>query len=165
MSRFALFVLGTQNSGKSTGWYTLFGGKVHTSKAPRRLAVDGDCILDVFLINGSCEERGVPIQKVLGGLLPDCILASLQFVDIGKNDISPRDTVGYLLDNQYAIEVIWLNPGFKDSRTLDDEFGLIAWLEDQGIQVHTIPGKSHEDVAKRVGLIRSIVKRRAGKQN
>lgn len=115
-------ILGNRNSGKSTTWNTLFNSTVRTGKKTRTLNLYGEECVEVFLISGSPEER----KLYAGGILEaqDCriILCSIQYIE------TVRDTLDYVVDNNFDIFVHWLNPGHSDAGENYDRLGLLPWL-------------------------------------
>jgi septin family protein len=72
--RLFVAVLGNRNSGKSTTWNRLFEATVKTGKIQRSLHLNCAQTVDVFLINGSPQERGVNVKDVLVNPLPQIVL-------------------------------------------------------------------------------------------
>jgi hypothetical protein len=56
MDRLLVGVLDNRNSIKSHTWNTLFDRVVHTGQNEHRLELRPDEWVEVFLLNGSCEE-------------------------------------------------------------------------------------------------------------
>lgn len=115
-------VLGHRDSGKSTTWNTLFGATVRTGQYARHLRLyDGECV-EVFLISGSPEERGVYAGEILQN--QDCriVLCSLQSTE------TVRQTFDFATREGFDLFVQWLNPGFRDAGENYDRLGLVPWL-------------------------------------
>ncbi len=116
--RLLVGVLGHRDSGKSRTWDTLFGARVKTGKKPRKLELRPGESVEVFLISGSPEER----QLYVGDILTDndcrIVLCSMQYT----HDV--RDTLDYFLDRGFSLYIQWLNPGFRDTDTVQDSLGL-----------------------------------------
>ena len=122
MSRLLVCVLGSQNSGKTHTWRTLFGRDVRTGTVPRELEIaPGQCVT-VFLVSGSAEERRTTIEAIMGSATPDIVLCSVQYL------AEARDTFQFFLDRDYDLVVHWLNPGYRDIGYQPDLFGLVEWL-------------------------------------
>ncbi|MDF2384062.1 hypothetical protein JMG10_21510 [Nostoc ellipsosporum NOK] len=115
-------VLGHRNAGKSTTWEYLFGYKVRRGYKIRKLYLNQHDYVEVFLVNGSCEETGIYIGDMLGELRPRIILCSMQYV------AAVNTTIDFFIDNDYSFYTQWLNPGHHDifdaERT--DYLGIIA---------------------------------------
>jgi hypothetical protein len=102
-------VLGHKNAGKSTTWEYLFEYKVRRGYKIRKLYLNKHEYVDVFLINGSCEETGIPIADMLGELRPRIVLCSMQYVaEVDK-------TVNFFVENNYSFYTQWLNPGHSET--------------------------------------------------
>ena len=120
--RLFVAVLGHRHAGKSRTWNTLFGGGVHTGRYARRLELlPGECV-EVFLVSGSPEERGLYAGDIITD--PSCriVLCSMQYVEhVSK-------TIEYVRDNGFKLFVQWLNPGYSDPTAYWDDLGLTARL-------------------------------------
>jgi hypothetical protein len=101
-------LLGHRNSGKSTTWYRLFEGDVKTGSKIRHLYFSATEYVEVFLVNGSPEERETYVGEIINDLKPRIILCSMQYTR------NVTETVDYFVENGYHIYVQWLNPGAKD---------------------------------------------------
>ena len=113
-SRLLIGLLGNRNSGKSYTWNELFGKSVRTGKHPRQLELlPGECV-EVFLVSGSFEERDEYAGDFLGS--QDCriVLCSLQYTE------KVRETLSYLVDQDFHLYIQWLNPGYHDTDQMDD---------------------------------------------
>ena len=118
-SRLLIGLLGNRNSGKSNTWNELFGQTVRTGKYPRRLELlSGECV-EVFLVSGSFEDRDKYAGDVLG--CQDCriVLCSLQYTD------KVRETLNYLVDQDFHLYIQWLNPGYHDADRMDDRLKIV----------------------------------------
>ncbi|MBM6617280.1 hypothetical protein [Bacillus suaedaesalsae] len=116
-------VIGHRNSGKSETWKKLFNDKnIRTAqRSERKLEVgpNGE-FTDVFLINGSPQERGKTVEEIIQvDYLPEIVLCSIQF----KKDA--LNTLRYFQKNNYFIYLHWLNPGYNDSYEYPDSENLI----------------------------------------
>ena len=116
--RLLVGVLGHRDSGKSRTWDTLFGARVKTGKKARKLELRPGESVEVFLISGSPEERQLYVGDILS--VDDCriVLCSMQYTP----DV--RDTLNYFLDKDFSLYIQWLNPGFRDTETVQDNLGL-----------------------------------------
>lgn len=116
-------VIGHRNSGKSETWKKLFNDPyIRTAqKSERKLEVgpNGE-YTNVFLINGSPQERGKMVEEIIQvNYNPEIVLCSIQFKQDALN------TLKYFLENDYFIYLHWLNPGFNDSYEYPDSENLI----------------------------------------
>lgn len=101
-------VLGHRNSGKSETWKKLFGKNLKTGSKLRKLYFNNTEYIEVFLINGSPEERQTSAKEMIGNLSPQIVLCSMQYVD------HVSETINYFIDNKYFFYTQWLTPGWKD---------------------------------------------------
>ena len=116
--RLLIGVLGHRDSGKSHTWNTLFRRRVQTGKKVRQLELRPGESVEVFLINGSPEERGLPVGDILTADNCRIVLCSMQY----RHDV--RDTLGYFIDRGYSLYIQWLNPGYRDPDTVQDDLEL-----------------------------------------
>jgi hypothetical protein len=73
---------------------------------------------DVYLINGSPQERGFDVDEyIVDEGYPDIVLCSIQYVPHGV------ETLQWFHDNGYSIYVQWLNPGYRNTGTYPDSLG------------------------------------------
>ncbi|WP_052051461.1 P-loop NTPase family protein [Acetobacter tropicalis] len=121
-NRLFVGVLGNRNSGKSTTWNTLFGATVRTGQNTRTLTLYGGECVEVFLISGSPEERQLYAGDILENQKCRIILCSIQYTE------TLRQTLNYVVENQFDIFVQWLNPGRSDAGESYDRLGLLPWL-------------------------------------
>jgi len=135
--RLAVLVLGNRNSGKTRTWKTLFGGSVKTGKEIRHLTLKKPECVDVFLVSGSPEERGVRVSKLVPRPLPRIVLCSVQYRR------EALETIDFFLKHDYYIYLQWLNPGYKDAGTQPDSLGLIPFLLYEYATVAIRNGKHH----------------------
>ncbi|ACS80198.1 hypothetical protein [Maridesulfovibrio salexigens] len=143
-------VLGHSNSGKSTTWYKLFGkSRLNTGSRLRELVLNETQSIDVFLINGSPEERGKTVEEILRGKTPEVVLCSTQY----RKEVTA--TFDYFFDNGYDVYVQWLNPGFKDKGSYTDRLGIEDYLIRNGATVHKRDGQC--DPSQRVQEIREFI--------
>lgn len=115
-------VLGNRNSGKSTTWQTLFNDRnVRTAqKSLRDLHFNDQEYTEVFLINGSPQERQRAVEEIIQvGFDPEIVLCSLQYTDDAKKSLE------YFEQKGYFIYLHWLNPGFHDKSSYVDHLNLI----------------------------------------
>lgn len=128
-------VLGNRNAGKSTTWNTLFGARVRTGQNTRTLNLYGGEGTEVFLISGSPEERKLYAGDILANNNCRIILCSIQYTEI------VRQTLEYVVDDQFDIFVQWLNPGHSDAGETYDRLGLFPWLIGHEASVSLRSGK------------------------
>jgi hypothetical protein len=112
-------VLGNRKAGKSTTWNTLFDRTVRTGKEVHQLELLKGEYVDVFLISGSPEERGLYAENILKK--EDCriVLCSMQYVS------SVQETLDYIFAERFTIYLQWLNPGFSDEGENWDKLGIL----------------------------------------
>ncbi|MEF3311473.1 hypothetical protein PV433_21565 [Paenibacillus sp. GYB004] len=118
-------VLGNRNSGKSTTWQTLFNDRnVRTAqKSLRQLHFNDQEYTNVFLINGSPQERQRNVEEIIQvGYDPEIVLCSLQYTDDAINSLK------YFAEKDYFIYLHWLNPGYNDQASYVDRLNLIPML-------------------------------------
>ncbi|WP_145141261.1 hypothetical protein [Paenibacillus sp. Y412MC10] len=78
---------------------------------------------DVFLINGSPQERRRDVEEIIQvGYDPRIVLCSLQYTD------EVKDSFKYFTQKGYFIYLHWLNPGYKDQSSYGDSLNLIPIL-------------------------------------
>lgn len=138
-NRLFIGVMGNRNSGKSKTWQTLFEqSDIRTGKCLRPLYFFDDSYVNVFLINGSPQEREVEIESLLPeGELPDIILCSMQYAS------SAKKTIKWALKMGYFLFIHWLNPGYKDIAIYDDDIGLQKIILDSDSMFGIRNGKVH----------------------
>lgn len=147
--RLLVVVLGHRNSGKSKTWTTLFERSVKTGKESRYLYLNkAQWVDDVFLVNGSPQEREVPIEEIVPEKLPTIVLCSIQYKEEAK------ETFSFFLKNGYDIFVQWLNHGHADSGYTDD-LALTEWLLNKGAVMCKRSGK--DDPEGRVAELRQQI--------
>ncbi|WP_438298444.1 hypothetical protein [Sporosarcina sp. FA15] len=116
-------VMGQRNSGKSETWKVLFNDKnIRTTPKSERILKVGpnNEYTNVFLINGSPQERGKRVEDIIQlNYNPEIALCSIQF----KKDA--LNTLKYFHDNDYHIYLHWLNPGYHDSYEYPDSENII----------------------------------------
>src|SRR5690606_30980107 len=105
-------ILGHRNSGKSTTWYGLFKCEVRTGSQIRRLNLTDSEYVEVFLVSGSPEERGLYIADIIGNIKPRIVLCSMQYIS------GVTETINYFVDNNYFLNIQWLNPGHNDQNDI-----------------------------------------------
>ena len=148
-SRLLIGLLGNRNSGKSYTWNELFGKTVRTGKRPRQLELlPGECV-EVFLVSGSFEERGEYAEDILAS--QDCriVLCSLQYTD------KVRETLSYLVDQDFHLYIQWLNPGYSDADQMDDQLGVVDEILQETSTLTIRDGKA--DAHDRVREIREFI--------
>lgn len=106
-------VLGLRNAGKSTTWNTLFGRTVRTGL--HMLMVRPGERVETFVVAGSPEERGVPIEEILDGQTCRVVLCSMQYIE------GVQTTLDYFVSHDFLLYIQWLNParGRYDVQTFD----------------------------------------------
>jgi hypothetical protein len=120
-NKLAVIMLGNQNAGKSNTWYKLFNKeKVRTQRNLRPLYFNAGEYTDVFLLNGSMEERNEKIEEKL--INCNILLCSVQYNKKGKK------TIEYLHNQGYQIYVYWLNPGCDDKYRYTDYLKIIEMV-------------------------------------
>jgi hypothetical protein len=136
MTKLAVIVLGNENSGKSETWYQLFGKRnLPTRKRLRTLNLSENEAVEVFLANGSMEERNKKIEDVINKEA-NIVLCSVQYVESGL------ETLEYFIKNDFEILVQWLNPGYSDGESeYFDSLGMKKYLADNGASITTKSGK------------------------
>ena len=123
-----IVVLGNPNSGKSKTWNTLFGSTVKTGSQLRYLYINkAQWVDNVFLVSGSSEERGLPIEEIMPNeSSPSIVLCSVQYGEVMKS------TFDYFLGRGYDVFVQWLNPGYSDEAASVDSLNAVDWLVGKG---------------------------------
>ena len=155
MPKLAILVLGEAKSGKSSVWNTLFGRTVKTGKFARplkmgagikgnALLVNGYPTVDIFLISGSPEETGKPIQNTLANVQADVVLCSVQYI------AHARITIDYFINGGFDVKVMWLNPGMSDSRTYFDYAGLGQYVLAAGAELSLESGSNCSVIAEEI---------------
>lgn len=147
--RLAVIALGRRNSGKTTTWNTLFQTVVKTGTRERRLHLSKAQFVDVFLVNGSPEERDIPVAELLPADPPTIVLCSAQY----RADVT--DTFQHFFRQGYDVYVQWLNPGHPDDGAYADDLQLCDWLLRKGATVQRRDGRS--EPCARVGELRQTV--------
>lgn len=147
--RLLIAVLGNRNSGKSTTWNRLFNATVKTGKYERTLSLNAAQSVDVFLISGSPEERGVEVEELLPDALPPIVLCSTQY----RADV--KDTYNYFFKRGYEVIVQWLNPGHSDEAFYEDELALQDYLLSKGATLQIRSGAI--DPMSRVKELRQFI--------
>lgn len=147
--RLLVAILGNRNSGKSTTWNRLFDGTVRTGKYERSLYLNRAQTVDVFLVNGSPEERETEVSEILPEPRPQIVLCSTQY----RKDVTK--TFDYFFRKGYEIFVQWLNPGFSDSEAYEDTLALRDFLLKKGATLQLRDG--HLDPAPRTQEIRQFI--------
>ena len=116
--RLLVGVLGNRNSGKSHTWNTTFGRTVKTGQLPRLLELRSGQWVEVFLVSGSFEERGIYAGEILENQNCRIVLCSMQYTEC------VRETIDYFIDNKFFLYTQWLNPGFSDPAAAWDRLGI-----------------------------------------
>jgi hypothetical protein len=148
--RLLIAVLGNRNSGKSTTWYRLFNAvDLRTGINLRPLYLNSAQSVEVFLINGSSEERGLGVSSILPESLPQIVLCSTQY----REDV--KKTFDYFFENGYEVIIQWLNPGYNDAVTYQDNLRLRDYLLSKGATLQVRNGQV--DPAPRVKELRQFI--------
>ena len=148
-SRLLIGLLGNRNSGKSHTWNDLFGQTVRTGKRSRQLELLPGEYVEVFLVSGSFEERGEYAGDILGSQNCRIVLCSLQYTD------KVRETLSYLVDQDFHLYIQWLNPGYTDADQMDDHLGIVNEILQDTSTLTIRDGKV--DVHDRVCEIREFI--------
>jgi hypothetical protein len=133
--RLAVVVFGNSNAGKSFTWYTLFAGAVKTGIYQRPFHLNCAQTVDVFLVVGSAEERGVHISSILPPDLPTIVLCSANY------QASVTQTFDFFLNHGYDVVVQWLDPGHHDTVPNRDSLGIRDYLLVRGATIQVRDGK------------------------
>jgi hypothetical protein len=115
-------VIGNRNSGKSSTWNALFGKTVRTGSEMRKLFLRGNEYVEVFLVSGSPEERGLYVGQIITQDNPRIVLCSMQY----REDVI--DSINYFIERDYFLFTHWLNPGHSDDTYNQDNLGLVPRL-------------------------------------
>lgn len=134
LGNLAVVILGGCNTGKSHTWNTMFGKTVKTGKTLRELNIGGkrvdiflvsgsseergiyigDIIIDTFLVSGSSEERGLYVGELITVNDPRVVLCSIQDIPLAEQ------TFKYFSDKNYFMLIHWLNPGYQQSKKTNE---------------------------------------------
>lgn len=136
--RLLIAVLGNRDSGKSKTWNSLFGNTVKTGKNTRHLYLNDAQWVDVFLVSGSPEEREMYVSDMLPAPLPQIVLCSTQY----REDV--RETFDFFFHEGYEVIVQWLNPGFDDNGSYEDNLELRDYLLNNGATLQVRNGQINE---------------------
>jgi hypothetical protein len=151
MENLLISLLGNRDSGKSTTWNELFGRNVRTGNEIRRLYLNSNEYVEVFLISGSPEERDKYVGDIVGEKSPRIILCSMQY----RHDVI--STIDYFLNNNYTIYCQWINPGYSDDSNFQmfDILGVYNYLASKLSTISIQSGKSN--LNSRVQLIKEHI--------
>ena len=106
--------------------YSLRSGRLQNKVGP-----NGE-YTEVFLINGSPQERGKTVEEIIQvDCEPEIVLCSIQFKQDALN------TLRYFENNNYFIYIHWLNPGFNDSYEYSDSESIISEI----LKTNSVVGK------------------------
>jgi hypothetical protein len=108
----------------------------------------GECV-DVFLVNGSPQERGRKAKEILQHQGCRIVLCSIQYSE------AVRETLDYITEEKFDMFVQWLNPGRHDADKNSDTLGLMPWLLDHNATVSVRDGKI--DAGGRTEEIRQFI--------
>ena len=134
LDNLVVVILGGRNSGKSHTWNTMFGRTVKTGTRLKQLNIGGnrvdiflvsgspeergiyigDIVINIFLVSGSSEERGLYVDKLITVKNPRIVLCSIQDIPAAEQ------TFKYFSDRGYFMLIHWLNPGYKESKKTDE---------------------------------------------
>jgi len=144
-------ILGSTNSGRTYTWNNLFRRNVITGKNIRKLYLNDHEYVNVFLINGSPQERKRNVNEIIKKTSPRIVLCSLHY---GKGIY---ETLDYFIKNDYFLYILWLNPGYKDphDKTLFYNVGIINKLLTLNSIIGIRNGKG--DVTERIREIREYI--------
>jgi hypothetical protein len=164
--KLVVVALGNRNSGKSSTWYALFGQKRRTGR--KKLFLTDTQYVDVFLVNGSPQERKRKVEDIIGEQEPKIVLCSVQYVpDVirsGRFVPGAKGTIQYFLQRGYAVYAHWLNPGRHDeSRPYPDNLGLVPIIREAGGTIEQRDGKA--PVAARAEEMRAFILQWASAQS
>lgn len=151
MDNIVISVLGHRNSGKSTTWNELFGRTVRTGSEIRRLYLNQNEYVEVFLVSGSPEERETYVGDIVGDQRPRIILCSMQY----RQDVTT--TIDFFLENNYSLYCQWINPGYSDPQDIQmfDRLGILNYLVANNSTITIQDGK--KGLNGRVQLIREFI--------
>jgi hypothetical protein len=149
----AVVVLAKRNAGKSKTWYTLLGRKVKTGKKLKRIYFNYSEYVEVYVINGSPEERDEDVERLMkdsiGDLKPRIVLCSVQYTEHGL------ETIDFFQQNEYEVHTQWLNPGYSDAKSYQDYLNFTTKIEEGGGTIEIRNG--HDDPESRVEEIQEII--------
>ncbi|HBS87217.1 MAG: hypothetical protein A2W91_03280 [Bacteroidetes bacterium GWF2_38_335] len=125
-------LLGKVGAGKSHTWSALFGRNVKTGKNLRKLFLNENEYVEVFLINVAPRVRHKYVGEIITVEKPRIILCSI--------DYSPgvEKTVDYFIKSNYSIYVHWLNPGYNDA--YDPQLFYTLGIINHLLQNHAVVG-------------------------
>lgn len=147
--RLLIGVLGHKNAGKSWTWKTLFGKTVKTSTRERKLWLSEAEWVNVFLLNGSPEEREIYVGKIINSESPSIVLCSMQY----RSDVT--QTINYFAEREYYLSIHWLNPGFCDDNQSEDYLNLMPYIHQLGYTLEIKDAKANPTL--RVNEIRDFI--------
>lgn len=151
MDKLLVTVIGNQNSGKSFTWNSLFNNTVKTGKMLRKLYLTDNEYVNVFLVSGSPEERGIYVGKLITQKNPAIVLCSMQYLE------SVKQTINYFVEKEYQIFCHWLNPGFADKNNSPkpDELEIFSYFLELNSCVGIRSGKT--DPKARIQELREYI--------
>lgn len=118
-SRLQVGLLRACDNEASHTWNELFGKTVRAGTRSRQLELLPRECVEVFLVSGPFEERGEYAGNVLGSQDCQIVLCSRQYS--GK----VRETLNYLVGQDFHLYFRWLNRGYRDADQLDDHLGSV----------------------------------------
>lgn len=113
--RLVVGVLGNPNSGKSKTWYELFERSVRTGTHPKWLELRPGQWVEVFLISGSPEETGTPVEVTLRHQACPIVLCSMQYTE------RVHETLDYFINQGFVLYIQWLNPGYGGEEEVEED--------------------------------------------
>ncbi|MGA2782570.1 MAG: hypothetical protein ABSF13_11735 [Smithella sp.] len=134
LDNLVVVILGGRNLGKSHTWNTMFGRTVKTGRRLKQLNIGGkrvdiflvsgspeergiyigDIVINIFLVSGSSEERGLYVDKLITVKNPRIVFCSIQDIPAAEQ------TFKYFSDRSYFMLIHWLNPGYKQNKKTDE---------------------------------------------
>ncbi len=151
--RLLIAMVGTQDSGKSRTWVELFENfskidsdfiarngfmaekfsvkNVKTKNKVYTFQLNDTKYVKIFLINGSPEELGTPVQKIIAKYDKfqqadiNIVLCSIQYAD---NMLDEGTTLDYFISEGYHIYIHWLNPGIN-GKIFDEDCDLVNQIQ------------------------------------
>jgi hypothetical protein len=147
--RLLVGVLGNRHSGKSYTWNTLFGRTVKRGIHPHKLELKSRECVEVFLVSGSFEERREYAGDILSNQNCRIVLCSMQYVE------EVRETLDYLVKEDFNFYVQWLNPGHNDPGEVWDRLGLVNFILSQQSELSIRSGQGN--AAARVQELREKI--------
>jgi hypothetical protein len=112
--------------------------------------VGAGLLVVVILVSGSPEERHLYVDQILAGQNCRIVLCSIQYVaDVQR-------TLDYFINNNFALHVQWLNPGFNDPGPVADHLGLVDTILGTRRSIVSLRDGT-QDAERRVQEIREFI--------